>query len=522
MKKFSKILSVALLVALVLSLGVANAFAQTIGNVADDTATITINNAAKGETYTIYKLFDATVTGTESGSIAYTGEIPGSLSDYFTKDSAGNISATAAAGTGDAMSDGLKTALKNWTTSATPVAYADSDGSVLKFVGLDYGYYIVTTSQGDQAITVNSTNPNASIYDKNSSTPKNLSKTVDDDDVFIGQTVTYTVKFQTSNYDGGDSSAKQIVSYTVTDTLPEFLTDVVVNSVVVDNDADETTTADQESLTGLSFGTDKSFTIVWATEDVGSDPATYTSKYENGALVIVTYTAKVTEKAAIAGEGNKNTVTLSWTHVDNTPGPDELHAEEVIYTFAFGLKKVNQTGVALGGATFQLPFYVKSEPDTDGAYFYAGTTAGDGLTNTLTTDAAKDGVIIIKGIQSTDPDYIENSKDAYNVTETVAPDGYNKLTAAVPVTVTKTSETTTTITKYMDENGNIVEEDKKVYTVNYTNELIAASGFEVVVNKTGTQLPSTGGIGTTIFYVVGGVLVLAAIILLVTKKRMSE
>ena len=64
------------------------------------------------------------------------------------------------------------------------------------------------------------------------------------------------------------------------------------------------------------------------------------------------------------------------------------------------------------------------------------------------------------------------------------------------------------------ENHAYADDDQNVDT--------AVNGFASVLNNSGTVLPSTGGIGTTIFYVVGGVLVLAAIILLVTKKRMSE
>ena len=58
--------------------------AQTVGTATDGTGSITINNAAKGETYGVMKLFDATVG--EGGAISYTGTIPDSLSAFFTKD----------------------------------------------------------------------------------------------------------------------------------------------------------------------------------------------------------------------------------------------------------------------------------------------------------------------------------------------------------------------------------------------------------------------------------------------------
>ena len=137
-------------------------------------ASITISNASKGETYKVYKLFDATVTGKDSGSIAYKGEIPDGLTDYFEADTNGYISVKDAAYT-DAnkteMSDGLRTALTTWANSATAQAEKESDGTALTFNNLPYGYYVVTTTQGANAITVTSTNPNANIVDKNSSTP---------------------------------------------------------------------------------------------------------------------------------------------------------------------------------------------------------------------------------------------------------------------------------------------------------------------------------------------------------------
>ena len=205
MKHARKLTSLLLALVMVFALA-ATAFAQD-ETVTGGNGSITISNAAKGETYTIYKLFDATVS--EDGkSIAYTGTVPDSLKTYFTADGNGYISATADATDGANMSEGLKTALKTWTAAATAAATATSDGSALNFKGLAYGYYVVTTSQGDQVISVDSTKPNVTIVDKNSSTPEGLSKTASGDDVSIGDTVTYTVRFKTSNYYGAGTECK--------------------------------------------------------------------------------------------------------------------------------------------------------------------------------------------------------------------------------------------------------------------------------------------------------------------------
>ena len=74
---------------------------------------------------------------------------------------------------------------------------------------------------------------------------------------------------------------------------------------------------------------------------------------------------------------------------------------------------------------------------------------------------------------------------------------------------------------YLDENGKVVDKTDKVTEVKVDIDTIAATAV-VVVNKAGTELPSTGGMGTTVFYVLGTVLVLGAVVLLVTKKRMSD
>ena len=511
MKHARKLASLLLALVMVFALAT-TAFAQDVTGEGGN-GSITISNAAKGETYTIYKLFDATVSA-DHKSIAYTGEIPESLNEYFIADKNGYISATTKAKEGDKMSEGLQNALKTWTEKEEPVATAESDGSALNFTGLAYGYYVVTTSQGNQAISVDSTMPNVTIVDKNSSTPSKLTKTATatatgtDKSFSIGDTVTYTVRFKTSNYDGAGKDAKKIVSYTIEDTLPEFLKDVTVTSIIVDNDGNEATITDQNQITVADhqFGADKKIVIKWYDEEKKE------FLYNNGATIIITYTAVVTDKAAIDGAGNPNNVTVTWTtEGSDKPGPGKLEQKEIIYTYAIALKKVNDKGNPLPGAVFEFPFYVESTPDANGAYIYAGKTPGKDLTNRITTPDS--GVIVVKGVKS----------GSYVIEEVTAPAGYNKLTDPVTVTAVKTGKTTTNTTVYLDKDGKVVGEDSdaKVTEVNVDIATIAATAV-VVVNKAGTELPSTGGMGTTIFYVLGSALVLGAVVLLVTKKRMSD
>lgn len=503
MKSTRKLASLLLALVMVFALATTAFAAETGTTTTTGNGSITISNAARGEIYTIYKLFDATVSE-DGSSIAYTGTIPESLKAYFDADKNGYISATADATDGENMSEGLETALKTWTATATETSHAESDGTTLKFTGLDFGYYVVTTTQGARAISVASTKPDVTIVDKNRSAPSDLHKNASAKDVSIGDTVTYTVSFKTSNYDGAGTDAEKIVSYTIEDTLPNFLRNVTVTSIIVDNDGDDTTTDDRTPLIA-QFGNNKKIDIDWYNEDENK------FLYDNGATVTITYTAVVTDNAAIDGDGNTNKVTVTWTtEGGNQPGPGKLEENETIFTYAIALKKVNNEGKALPGAVFQFPFYVKSAADTtDGAYIYAGENAGEGLTNQITTPDS--GVIVVKGVKS----------GRYEITEFKAPDGYNKLTAPVTVEAAKTGETSTHTIVYLDENGNITHETTNVTEVKVDIETIAATAV-AVVNRAGTELPSTGGMGTTVFYVLGFALVMGAVVLLVTKKRMSD
>jgi hypothetical protein len=221
MKVFKKTL--ALVIATVMILGLTSAvFAQKIEHSpADgDNATITVNNPAKGESYTIYKLFDATVDN--NGNIAYQGTIPEGLVTYFE-----TIPNTNYVKLKDDLSvdDAFWSALETWAGSATATETCSaSDGSKLEFTGLPYGYYVMITSHEDSttkkaAISVDSTNKNAVINDKNTTTVSG-SKTVDDTSYSIGDTVTYTATFDTTNYMDLDH---QVTKYVISDTLPEFL-----------------------------------------------------------------------------------------------------------------------------------------------------------------------------------------------------------------------------------------------------------------------------------------------------------
>ena len=517
MKNFKKIAGVLLALVMVFALTV-TAFAQTVESGQGGSSTITINNASKDVTYDVYKIFDATFDeNTKSIAYTYNGTLP--ENDYFQQDAAtGAITATDASKdeVGNLNADATKWVQDTLKEERIKVTSAVANGDTpLTFTGLQYGYYLVTSTHG-ALVAVNSAAPNAIMDDKNFNVPSwdpedphggksivtGTETTADSTEANIGDIVTFRLSIFTQNFT--EENKNPIAHYIIGDTLPEGQDFIEITGVKV-------VEGDKEKPVTDYVSTDDKFpiTVNWL-------DASAKSLYNAGATLVIEYTAKLNDKAVIDGDGNVNTATFTYDYYnpeipDNPTRSEKTETDTAtVYAYALGFKKVNEKGEALAGAQFQLPFYVKETKAEDGAYIYAGEASGAGLTNQLTTGG--DGMIVIKGVK----------EGSYKFTETKAPVGYNKLDGefTVPVAKTGSSTTTTTITKYLDENGKVTNTVTET-TVTYEAGEIAITDLGVVVNKTGSLLPGTGGIGTTIFYVVGGILLVGAAVLLITKKRMS-
>lgn len=287
-------------------------------------------------------------------------------------------------------------------------------------------------------------------------------------------------------------------------------------------------------------------------------------QYITGDAVVITYTATVNEDAVIGNEGNANEVYLEYSNNPNvTPsGEDEpgtgdgnvtgTTPKDYVITYITGLEiiKTDADGNRLMGAEFELTgtkinkvkvirevpkedasgtyyklkdgTYTETAPteDTEGKYADATTKYSferkeEWVTTSETVKASAvvgpDGVVRFDGL----------AEGTYEIKEIKAPNGYNILKKPITVTITCTEPTDVTTgeakakwSAKIDKGGNA-----ETVTVNAdTNGRISIT----VENKSGTELPSTGGMGTTLFYLVGGALVATAIVLLVSKKRMDD
>ncbi len=541
MKRIKKLASILLAMVMVLGMTMTT-FAQTKAlEPADaDGAEITIKNPAKGETYTLHKLFDATVSG---DNIAYQGTVPDALSAFFEADDNGYISPTDAIAvkdangkiTGTKMTDELKAALEAWALADTGVVSGVSNGdSDLVFTGLPYGYYVVTTTHESDAtgeppvakaaITVTSTQPDAEIVDKNVNTPTAV-KTVKKESYSIGDTVKYTGTFDTTNYIGEGENSKQVVDYVIQDTLPEYLANAKVTKITIGKTATDpgTVIEGEANLTNYQFGEvtvgtttyEKAILIPWAT--LAAD-GTYTNTYAQGAQIVIEYEATLTSTTNI-NAADTNTISIRPVVVDDNstekkPWDEKWEDKAEIKTYAAAIKKVDESGNPLAGATFTIKGLTVTAGET-GVYTVVSYDPNSTTESAeLSTDA--EGKLYIIGLAS---------DVKLTVTEFKAPDGYNKLLESkelLPQILTEEIFVTSG-EKHYDEDGNLVSESSTATTSKTVEKNLTELDVNAleIVNQRGTLLPSTGGIGTTIFYVVGGILVVAAGILLVTKKRMS-
>lgn len=467
-KTFKKLFAALLAAALVLAMAVP-AFAETNAT----KGSIKIDHTVSGETYTIYRMFKLDSYNAESNTYSYTVEpawkpffqdgVAGS--EYITLDRQNHPTWNAAKSQDSDKADFAKLALK-WATENKVSAAAESQtstGSDVIFSHLDLGYYLVDSSLG-ALCGLNTTNPDVTITEKNGQ--PTIEKQVKNGDTWgttndakIGDTVEYKVEIKVA-----DGAQK----YTVTDTMSKGLT---FNSGSLKVTANGAVTTDY-TLTPTTNG----FTLVL--------PETYVSNLTKGTTIIVTYNATLNKDAVIDGDGNANEVKLSYGNHQNT-----VPSKVTTKSYQFDLVKVDgTTNKLLDGAEFELAdgetklSFVK---DTAGNYRVAAA-GEEGATTTITV---KNGKVNIYGLAG----------KTYTLTETKAPDGYNKLATSETVNLTEGSKAHATF-------------DADVYK----------DGGVVVKNNAGTVLPSTGGMGTTLFYVIGGGLMVAAVVLLVTKKRMEH
>lgn len=520
----------AILLCLTMLLGLATTAA------AAGTASITVSNPAVGDTYNLYKIFDATYA---DGNIAYTIDSDSewyndvaAATNLFELTLTADDDATATVHTyvvtvkngvtGKTIGEVLGTKLDGKTTAADPKV-VEAGTTTISFTGLEYGYYLIANGNtAKSVVTLDSTTPNATVVDKNESTPKwpkdpEDGKNANVKSASVGDTVTFTIKADTTNYAkttvDGKEVIKQIEKYVITDTpddaytLDESSVSAKLQVPTANTDEDGNVIYEDVANGALTVTTSKdgktyNFEIVWATKNADN---TYTSLYQSPARIVLTYNATV--NAAIKPV-NKNEANFKYYFVgETTPEEPDNPRTELVYSYTIDLNKITEVKKTvdgeevvekkpLTGAEFKL--YADEDLTTEiklvkdgNDYRVATAEEADDVVNVIEA-----GHVNIKGLAA----------GTYYLVETKAPAGYNKLKDAIVVEIREQNETV---------DPSLMDED------DIAKIEVTPVGAEVI-NNAGVELPATGGIGTTIFYVVGGVLVVAAGVLLVVKKRTAK
>lgn len=467
------------------------------GTTTTEKGTITINNAVDEQTYTIYKLLDLESYEQKKNE---QGEEIGNYSYKPNKDWNSFIS-TAKDSEGINYFDVDENGYARWNVNETKtaefaqkaLAYATTNSIANKgtttaqnntasFNNLDLGYYLVDSSVG-ALCGLNTTNPTATIEEKNgvpSVEKKIVQNNTDVESNFanIGDTVYFKTTITAK------SGAENYILHDTMDKAFTFNDDIVVQSNgVTIGSSNYTIYYDKNNTEKTKLVGDNCTFEIRFTKD-------YLDTLANDQNIVVTYSAILNGDANI-GRGDHNA-----THLTYGDNKNKVDVTTTTYTSQIKvLKYTGDTTHVLAGAKFKL---FKQEADGEALTFvkksgneknYRLTVQGErGVTEIVTTSS---GAFTMQGLKP----------GIYWLEETAAPKGYNKLVKRIKVEI--------------NTNGNLIIDGKDKENglpINQVN----------VENKTGTVLPSTGGAGTTMIYLVGAVLVLGSGVVLATKRRVKN
>lgn len=453
---------------------------------------ITINSAISGQTYKIYKMLTLESHDNADGKNLYSYKPADDKWDAFFRTGAGakyvdintngyvewkavaeETEETKNARAADLAQEALAyVSEKNLT--ATDWKDVTGSSTTVEFNGLELGYYLVDSSAGalcgltttDNEVTIQEKNGAPTVDKKIDIGTNNVENLVSENSANLGDKVIFKTTITVQ------SGADNYVLHDMMDSHLEFIQIEKINDDKGRSYAKDTDyTVEQNSKDGCTF--ELKFTENF-----------YTTKADDTSEIFIYYLAKVKEDAPIKVAMKNNT----WlTYGDKNT--ETKKAETQTYTFGIPVFKHTGTGEAkkaLAGAEFKLytdadcteAKALKFTKNSEDKYRYDKTSGNATLTSLST------GMINIEGIK----------EGTYYLKETAAPKGYNLLKDAIKIDI--------------DADGNIKMGEITVEKVE-------------VQNNAGSILPSTGGMGTALFYIFGAILVVGSGVVLITKKRMK-
>lgn len=427
---------------------------------------ITVENPKEGETYTAYQIFDV-VYNTDKSAYSYTiaadsqwletvqGYAGVTLSDAVT-DGSGNTYHIVTKNDNFSAAEFAKV-LQGAMTGKTGIELTVSGGKA-SAGGLDLGYYFISSTNG-ALCNLTTTEPDALIYDKNDIP---FEKTADDISVEVGQTVNFTIKGKVP-----DTTGFETYIYEISDTMSSGLTfakdvQIYIDGTLLTDHFTLTNTPAADGATGFKLAVDVMQLQTLVNKEIK-----------------VTYSATVNEDAVSVISKNDASLKYSNDPTDDTKF-SEIPVEVKLYTAKIVIDKYESGDEAkkLSGAQFVLM--------NSNSEFYAY----DAQLDVVSWVAEQKDATVVTTDDKGAAEFIGLEDGTYTLKEIEAPAGYNLLTNTIELTIEGSDEDVTTLT--------------------VTSK---------VANATGSQLPSTGGMGTTIFYSIGILMMAVSAVLLVAKKR---
>lgn len=436
---------------------------------AANNGTITINKAVVDETYSIYRVLDLETYDKTNNHYIYRANekfeafITSTEGQKYLEARNENGATYYVWKTGANVVEFSKAALAYAkANNVIPVDSKKATSTTVKFDKLPLGYYLVDTTTGS-LLNLTTTNPDAVIDEKNTVVPKVDKDVKEDSTGNYGKTNDATIG-DTIEFKATITTGAGFTKYVLRDTMSTGLT-FNTNSVVVKVG---TTTVDKSNYTVTPNKDGYTFVVEFKDSYIVTLP--------KNTVIEVYYTATLNENAVVEGNGNPNELDLAYGENNTT---DKV--KTTTYTYAFDLVKNDKDKNQLEGAKFKLLDKTGKE---------IKVVLVDVTKNIYRVAVGnEEGVLIVVGKAT-----IEGlDADEYQLEEVEAPVGYNKLTSTVKFTIT-------------GKNGNNTYE-------RVSNE---------VINYTGSQLPETGGMGTTLFLTLGSILVIGFGLLLVTKLRVYK
>lgn len=472
-----------------------NVNAETItGGDSPQNGSITIENAEKGHTYTIYRIlaldsysYEKTETSTEKeGNYSYS--LIGNGWDNFIRDNSGadgfftiTDDKYVTFNEGKSVEELAKKAIIYANDPDHHIQHDDqkpkNGEEDVKFDNLKLGYYLIDSSMG-ALCSLNTTNRDATVFEKNGVPTLDKKVKIGEKNyneyqyANIGDTLNFKIEIDVKS---------GVENYVLHDKMDEGLT--------LDKDSFQIT-KNNENLTNLmpKFGENGyTFEIDFSNEQL-----------KESDKITVLYNATLNEKAYIGFDNNnvyghnKNTAKLSYGNSQET-----VDKTTVVYTGKIPVFKFTKSGndkTPLKDATFTLSTDPKGESKISfvnigvkngyDVYRKAVATDKNSTSEITTTDLGK---FVLLGLDGT-----------YYLTEIKAPKGYNQLSKSIRITI---------------GNNCLIRKDQETASIDPETQDVE------VENNSGKLLPITGGMGTTLIYLIGGALVLGSGFVLANKKR---